>query len=47
MLVFVNDELERPGQHGFKRRDVHFTIALSSMAVACFEQRAGRMHRQI
>ena len=43
--VLAHDELERADQRSLHGRDVHFAVALARVAVAHFEQRARRVHR--
>ncbi len=37
MGIFMDDELEGPGELGFERRDVDFAVALARMAVTDFK----------
>src|SRR6202030_3572759 len=45
--VLANDELKSPGERRLKRGYVHFAVALSGMAVAGLEKRAGSVNRNI
>src|SRR5215467_1528017 len=47
MAVFMHDEFEGAGEEGFHSRNVYFSVALASMAIADFKERAFGMHRNV
>src|SRR5438552_3683799 len=46
MHVLAHDELKRADERSLQRRDVHFAVTLSGVAVADFKERARRVHRK-